>query len=65
MRRVGALTRVDNTCIKQFLNYFLNFIFFGIGVAIGMNIGRKDSWYKGYGMIMNTMGRRDSMGSGK
>ena len=32
---------------------------------IGMDIGRKASWYKGNGMIMNTMGRRESMGSGK
>jgi hypothetical protein len=30
-----------------------------------MDIGRKDSWYKGNGMIMNTMGRRESMGNGK
>jgi hypothetical protein len=29
MRRVGAHTRVDNTCVKQFLNHFLNFIFLG------------------------------------
>jgi hypothetical protein len=30
-----------------------------------MDIGRKDSWYKGNGMIIHTMGRRDSLGSGK
>jgi len=30
-----------------------------------MDIGRKDSGYKGNGMIMNTVGRRESMGSGK
>jgi hypothetical protein len=41
-RRVGARTRVDNTCIEKFLNHFLNFIFLGTGVTIGMNIGRKD-----------------------
>jgi hypothetical protein len=29
------------------------------------NIGRKDSWYKGNGMIMNTTGRRESLGSGE
>jgi hypothetical protein len=32
---------------------------------IGTNIGRKDSWDKGNGMIMNTTGRRESLGSGK
>jgi hypothetical protein len=30
-----------------------------------MDIGRKASWYKGNGMIMNTTGRRESLGSGK
>jgi hypothetical protein len=61
-RRVGARTREDNTCVKQFLNHFLNFIFWGKGVKIGTNIGRKASWDKGNGMIMNTTGRRDSLG---
>jgi hypothetical protein len=42
-RRVGARTRADNTCVEQFLNHFLNFIFLGKGVTIGTNIGRKDS----------------------
>jgi len=42
-RRVEACTRTDNTCVKQFLNHFLNFIFFGKGVTIGMDIGRKAS----------------------
>jgi hypothetical protein len=28
MRRVGARTRADNTFVKNFLNHFLNFIFF-------------------------------------
>ena len=64
-RRVGARTRADNTCVKQFLNHFLNFIFLGKGMMIGMDIGRKASWYKGNGMIMNTTGRRKSLGSGK
>jgi hypothetical protein len=64
-RRVGACTRVDNTCVKEFLNHFLNFIFLGKWVTIGTNIGRKASWDKGNGMIINTMGRRESLGSGK
>jgi hypothetical protein len=34
-------------------------------VTIRTDIGRKASGYKGNGMIMNTMGRRESMGSGK
>jgi hypothetical protein len=33
-RRVGAHTRVDNACIKEFLDHFLNFIFLGKGVTI-------------------------------
>jgi hypothetical protein len=65
MRRIGARTRVDNAYIKEFLDHFLNFIFWGKGVTIRTNIGRKGSWYKGNGMIMNTMGRRESLGSGK
>jgi hypothetical protein len=64
-RRVGACTRADNTCVEQFLNYFLNFIFLGKGVTIGMDIGRKASWDTGNGMTMNTTGRRESPGSGK
>jgi hypothetical protein len=64
-RRIGARTRADNTCVKQFLNHFLNFIFWGKWVTIGTDIGRKASWDKENGMIMNTMGRRESMGSGK
>jgi hypothetical protein len=64
-RRIGARTRADNACIKEFLDHFLNFIFLGKGVMIWTNIGRKDSWYKGNGMIMNTMGRREALGSGK
>jgi hypothetical protein len=64
-RRLGARTRADNTCIKRFLDHFLNFIFLGKGVTIGTYIGRKASWDKGNGMIMNTIGRRESLGSGK
>jgi hypothetical protein len=64
-RRVGARTRTDNTCGEKFLNNFLNFIFLGKGMTIGMNIGRKVVGDKGNGMIMNTMGRRKSLGSGK
>jgi hypothetical protein len=64
-RRVGDCTREDNACIKEFLNPFLNFIFWGKGVTIWMDIGRKASGYKGNGMIMNTMGRREALGSGK
>jgi hypothetical protein len=64
-RRVGAHTRADNTYVKEFLNHFLNFIFLGKGVMIRTDIGRKASWYKGNRMIMNTMGRRESLGSVK
>jgi hypothetical protein len=64
-RRVGVHTREDNACIKEFLDHFLNFIFLGKEVTIQTNIGRKSSGYKGNGMIMNTMGRRESLGSGK
>jgi hypothetical protein len=34
-RRVGDRARESNTCIEQFLNHFLNFIFFGKGMTIG------------------------------
>jgi hypothetical protein len=34
-------------------------------MTIGMDIGRKATWDKGNGMIMNTMGRRESLGIGK
>jgi hypothetical protein len=56
---------VDNACIKDFMDHFLNFSFLGKEVMIQTDIGRKDSGYKGNGMIMNTMGRRDSLGSEK
>jgi hypothetical protein len=65
MRRVGDHTRVDNACIKEFLDHFLSFIFLGKRVMIQTDIGRKASRYKGNGMIMNTMERRESLGSGK
>jgi hypothetical protein len=45
---------MDNTCGEKFLNNFLNFIFLGKGMMIGMNIGRKGVKEKGNGMIMNT-----------
>jgi hypothetical protein len=64
-RRIGACTRVDNTCIKELLDHFLNFIFLEKGVMIQTDIGRKASWYKGNRMIMNTIGRREALGSGK
>jgi hypothetical protein len=63
--RVGAHTREDNTCIKEFLDHFLNFIFLDKRVMIRTYIGVKASTYKGNGMIMKTKGRRDSLGSGK
>ena len=34
-------------------------------MTIQIDIGRKASGYKGNGMIMNTTGRRESLGSGK
>jgi hypothetical protein len=37
----------------------------GKGVTIQTNIGRKASRHKGNGMIMNTTGRREALGSGK
>jgi hypothetical protein len=63
--RIGASTRTNNACDKQFLNNFLNFIFPGKGMMIGKNFGRKFVGDKGNGMIINTMGRRKSLGSGK
>jgi hypothetical protein len=43
-RRVGACTRADNACIKEFPDHFLNFIILGKGVMIRTDIGRKASW---------------------
>jgi hypothetical protein len=40
-RQIGARTRVDNACSKEFLDHFLNFKFLGKGVMIWMDIGRK------------------------
>jgi hypothetical protein len=65
MRRVGARTRIDNTCGEKFLNNFLNFIFLRKGMTIGTYIWRKAFREKGNGIIMNTTRRRKSLGSGK
>ena len=64
-RIIGACTRTDNACGEKFLNNFLNFIFLGKWMMIGMNIGRKDVGDKCNGMIMNTTRRRMSLESGK
>jgi hypothetical protein len=64
-RRVGDRTREDNSFVEQLLNNFLNFIFFRKGMTIGMDIGRKDAQDKGNGMTMKTMGRKESLESGK
>jgi hypothetical protein len=63
--RIGDSTRTDNTCDEKLLNNFLNFIFLGKGMTIWKNIGRKATRYEGNGMIMHTMRRRKSFGSGK
>jgi hypothetical protein len=65
MRRIEASTSMDNARNEQFLNNFLNLIFLGKGMTIRMNIGRKFVGDEGNGMIMNTTGRRNSLGSGK
>jgi hypothetical protein len=64
-RGVRAHTRMDDADNKEFLDHFFNFIFLCKGVAIWTYIGGKASWDKGNGMIMNTVGRRESLGSGK
>jgi hypothetical protein len=64
-RRVGARTRTDNTCGEQFLKKILHFIFLGKGMMIGTNNKRKATKDKGNGIIMNTMRRNNSLGSGK
>jgi hypothetical protein len=61
-RRVGVRIRMVNTRGEKFLKFFLNFIFLGKGMSIGTDIGRKVFGDKGNGMIMNTMGRRNSLG---
>jgi hypothetical protein len=65
MRRVGARTREDNTRVEKLLNNYLNFIFLGKGMMIGMDIGRKASGDNENRMIMNTIERKESLGSGK
>jgi len=64
-RRIESLTRMDNVGDDKFLNNFLNFIFLGKGMMIGMNIGRNVVRDKENGMIVKTKGRRNSLGSGK
>jgi hypothetical protein len=39
-RRIRVVTKADNTCLEQFLHYFLNFILLGKGMMIRVNIGR-------------------------
>ena len=56
---------MDDSSSKEFLDHFFNFIFLCKGVAIWMYIGGEASWDKGNGMIMDTAGRRESLGGGK
>jgi hypothetical protein len=65
MRRIRASIGADNTRLEQFLHYFLNSIILGEGMMIRENIGRKNIRKKGYGMIMNTTRRQNSLRSGK
>jgi hypothetical protein len=46
-RRVGAHTRADNACIKEFLDHFLNFIFLGKRVTIRTILGGRISGTRG------------------
>jgi hypothetical protein len=62
-RGVRACTRTDDSDSKEFLDHFFNFIFLCKGVAIWTYIGGKASWDKGNGMIMDTVGRGESLGS--
>jgi hypothetical protein len=64
-RRIRAGIGEDNTRLEQFLHDFLNFILLGKGMMIRVNIGRKTTQNKGYGMIMNTTRRQKSPRSGK
>jgi hypothetical protein len=64
-RRIGASTRMDNTCVEKLLCNFFNFILMGKGMIIRVNIGRNTTRDKGNGMIMNTKGRGKSPRSGK
>jgi hypothetical protein len=56
---------MDDVSNKEFLDHFFNFIFLCKWVAIWMYIGGKASWDKENGMIMDTVGRSESLGSGK
>jgi hypothetical protein len=64
-RIIGVGTREDNTHLEQLLHDFLNFILLGKGMMIRKNNRRKIFRNKGKGMIMNTIGRGDSLRSGK
>jgi hypothetical protein len=55
----------DNTHLKQFLHYFLNFIILGKGMTIRATIGMKTTRNKGNGMIMNTTRSQNSLRGGK
>jgi hypothetical protein len=61
-RRIGVGTRMNKTHFKKFLNNFPNFIILGKGMMIRENIGRNISQYERNGMIMDTMGRGESLG---
>ena len=56
---------MDDSGSKEFLDHFFNFILLGKGVAIWTYVGGKASWDKGNGMIMDTAGRGESLGSGE
>jgi hypothetical protein len=43
-RRIHASIMADDTCVKQFLNNFLNLILLGKGMMIWEEIGRNTSW---------------------
>ena len=60
-RKIRASTREDNTRFEQFMHYFLNFILLGKGMMIRENIGRNIFGDERNGMIMNTMGRGESL----
>jgi hypothetical protein len=56
---------MDDAGNKEFLDHFFNFIFLCKGVSIWRYIRGEAFWDKGNGMIMDTPGRRESLGSGK
>jgi hypothetical protein len=64
-RRIGAGTRVDDTCGYQFMNNFISFIFGGKWMMTRANIGRKIVDNERNGMITNTTRRRKSLGGRK